>query len=175
MYCKNCFTDNTEIIPKTREEWTCHRNFRRPKQAASSTHSSLYSLNSFTYSYSGFPKDKSHSQGFSHENIRIMTADESTLQLIQLPGIEVCAWPPTSAVTRTPTSTVCVIRFCKIFNIIALGYYWKIQQIHFWHWRNISINSINIKPPELHCRAVASSFMKDLFLTNFHGKIELMN
>ena len=91
MYCKNCFTDNTEIIPKTREEWTCHRNFRRPKQAASSTHSSLYSLNSFTYSYSGFPKDKSHSQGFSHENIRIMTADESTLQLIQLPGIEVCA------------------------------------------------------------------------------------
>ena len=39
MYCKNCFTDNTEIIPKTREEWTCHRNFRRPKQAASSTHS----------------------------------------------------------------------------------------------------------------------------------------
>ena len=51
----------------------------------------LYSLNSYTYSYSGFPKDKSHSQGFSHENIRIMTADESTLQLIQLPGIEVCA------------------------------------------------------------------------------------
>ena len=53
-----------------------------------------------TYCNSGFPKIKSEGQRFSHEYVRIMACMKCTLQLIELPGIEIGSRSPLFSVFR---------------------------------------------------------------------------
>ena len=69
-------------------------------------------IDNTTHRHSGFPEAKSHGQSFSHEDIGIMTTHESSLQLIQLPWIEIGS----RSTTFLTSASICIIRLWKEKN-----------------------------------------------------------